>query len=95
MSAMETETRTRAMETETRTQNTEAASMMNDRMDPIQISTGRFVAFGHYVENFGQKAVVVGSRETAPGEWFLFVRPLNSAGKMELGGWLANPKFCK
>lgn len=76
-----------------------AAATMNDRMEPIQISTGRFVGFGHHVTNFGIEAVVVGSRETVPGVTFLELREVipygPKKGQLRRDGWLANPALCK
>lgn len=61
----------------------------NSRMEPVKIASGRWVAFGHVVENFGTKAVVMGWREDAQ---LLIVK---EADRVTSERWGAAPRFCK
>jgi hypothetical protein len=88
---------TAAASTNTRQEpSTMTIQTVNPHMEPVKIASDRFVAFGHYVTNFGQKCVVTGSRDLGPqdGGVFLFVRALRSDGSMESDGWMANPAKC-
>ena len=61
----------------------------NDRMSPVKIASGRWVGFGHVVENFGTKAVVMGYRADAN---LLIVK---DASRTTSERWGAAPRFCK
>lgn len=60
----------------------------------VKIADGSYVGFGHIVQNFNCRCVVVGYHTEAES---LIVRELDANGKMLPKGthqWAANPKFC-
>lgn len=67
-----------------------------ETMQPVRISDGTFVSFGHRVVNLtAVRAVVIGRIDHVDGSVGLVLREESADGKLGRGQWEADPARCR